>query len=59
MGGGDSKRQRLPRKTVDENQHREVVQSLGDIVATDLQFKLVLRHASWPGSLCYIVLVCA
>lgn len=51
MGGGNSKRKRLPRKTVDENQDRDVVQSLGYFVATDLQFKLVLRHASWPGSL--------
>ncbi len=51
MGGGGSKGQKLARKTVDEKQDRKVAQSLGAFVATDLQFKLVLRNASWPGSL--------
>lgn len=50
MGGGGSKRQKLARKTVDEKQKRRVVQSLGAFVATDLQFKLVPRNASCPGS---------
>lgn len=49
MGGGGSERQKLARKTVDEKQEREAAQSLGALVATDLQFKL--RNASWPGSL--------
>lgn len=35
---------------------REATQILKAFVATDLQFKLVLREACWPGSLAFLKL---